>query len=93
MNVVTVLDFGLAKALPDSLAAAVSSTVSTVVMRIFAIGTSRQLFPTSGVPPPGEWRYDVTRDGQRFLVSVPVDPGTPKPITVVLNWAENLRGR
>jgi len=50
MNVVTVLDFGLAKALPDSLAAAVSSTVSTVVMRIFAIGTSRQLFPTSGVP-------------------------------------------
>jgi Tol biopolymer transport system component/predicted Ser/Thr protein kinase len=35
--------------------------------------------------------YDVTPDGQRFLVSLPVgDPGTSR-ITVVLNWASGLR--
>jgi hypothetical protein len=34
--------------------------------------------------------YDVTPDGQRFLVSLPVgDPGTSR-ITVVLNWASGL---
>jgi hypothetical protein len=36
--------------------------------------------------------YDVTPDGQRFLVNgPPADPGPP--MTVVLNWTAGLNGR
>ena len=35
----------------------------------------------------GEWSYDVTRDGQLFVVSVPMGEPAPAPIVVVLNWA------
>jgi len=34
--------------------------------------------------------YSPSRDGQRFLVTVPVDNARPSPITVVINWAANL---
>jgi hypothetical protein len=35
--------------------------------------------------------YDVTADGQRFLLNgPPADPGPP--ITVVLNWTAGLNG-
>jgi hypothetical protein len=39
------------------------------------------------------FKYDVTRDGSRFLmVSPAVDtPRAPAPITVVLNWQEALK--
>ena len=39
-------------------------------------------------------RYDVTRDGQRFLVNVLMDKEKPEPlgpITVVLNWPAGLK--
>ena len=35
-------------------------------------------------------QYDVTRDGQRFLLNVPVEEGRPQTITVVLNWMVGL---
>jgi Tol biopolymer transport system component len=35
--------------------------------------------------------WDVTADGQRFLVASPVAPQTTTPITVVLNWEAGLR--
>jgi hypothetical protein len=36
--------------------------------------------------------YDVTRDGQRFLINEPpADPGPP--ITVVFNWTAGLNGK
>jgi Tol biopolymer transport system component len=35
--------------------------------------------------------YDVTRDGDRFLVRVPADAGMPEPIVVLLNWPSLLR--
>ena len=37
-------------------------------------------------------QYDVTANGQRFLLNLPVDetPDFP-PITVVLNWTAGLR--
>jgi hypothetical protein len=34
--------------------------------------------------------WEVTRDGTRFLVSVPVEQGTP-PFTVVLNRQSGLK--
>lgn len=36
-------------------------------------------------------RYDVTRDGQRFLVRMPAESGMPEPIVVLLNWPSLLR--
>jgi Tol biopolymer transport system component len=35
-------------------------------------------------------RYDVTRDGNRFLVRMPVD-AEPQPITLVLNWPARIK--
>ncbi|MGH9882360.1 MAG: TolB family protein, partial [Pyrinomonadaceae bacterium] len=38
--------------------------------------------------------YDVTADGQRFLVNTPVEenaPSSPSPVTVVTNWAARLK--
>ena len=35
--------------------------------------------------------YDLTRDGQRFLVRVPVEEISSPPITVVLNWTADLK--
>jgi hypothetical protein len=34
--------------------------------------------------------WEVTGDGNRFLVSVPVEQGVP-PFTVVLNWQSGLK--
>ena len=42
------------------------------------VGTSEQLF------------YDVSRDGQRFLINTEVMEVEVKPMTVVLNWAARL---
>ena len=37
-------------------------------------------------------QYDVARDGQRFLLNVPLDDAsTASPITVVVNWAAGLK--
>lgn len=39
------------------------------------------------------WRsfYDVSADGQRFLVNTVVDEGTSGPITLVVNWPALLK--
>jgi Tol biopolymer transport system component len=36
-------------------------------------------------------QYDVTPDGQRFLINTPVEGATSPPLTVVLNWQAGLR--
>jgi dipeptidyl aminopeptidase/acylaminoacyl peptidase len=36
-------------------------------------------------------QYDVTADGQRFVVLAPVEGDTQSPITVVLNWTAGLK--
>lgn len=51
----------------------------------------KALFQTPIVVQAGD-QYDVTADGERFLVIEPLDDGGPQ-ITVVLNWAEELAGR
>jgi hypothetical protein len=38
-------------------------------------------------------QYDVTRDGQRFLLNSLTEESAPSPITVVLNWQEELKQR
>lgn len=51
------------------------------------VGTATTLFALKGIP----WRdFDVSRDGQRFLAHVPESSGDRKPLTVVLNWTDEL---
>ena len=35
--------------------------------------------------------YDVSFDGQRFLINTPVKQGDTSPMTFVLNWAAKLQ--
>jgi hypothetical protein len=36
-------------------------------------------------------QYDVARDGQRFLLNVPLDDAADSSITVVVNWTAGLK--
>ncbi len=38
----------------------------------------------------GGRHYDVTADGERFLLLKPLTGGAPTPITVILNWTSLL---
>jgi hypothetical protein len=60
------------------------------------VGTAVPLFEArmlNGRNPAVGFRaqYDVTRDGQRFLLNVPLEETAPSPITVVLNWSAALK--
>lgn len=62
----------------------------------FRPGAPNPLFPTRLEFDPGvdlnrfSRQYDVTRDGQRFLLSQHVADATDAPITVVVNWPKLL---
>ena len=43
--------------------------------------------------PSGPGTWDVTADGQRFLVSVPADAAAQAPFTIVENWMAGLKSR
>ena len=49
------------------------------------VGAAKPLFKVRPNLDWGLW-YDVTRDGQRFLVNTLPDHGTPTPLTLVVNW-------
>jgi len=60
----------------------------------FAAGTPRMLFEGQYVLTPGTVpNYDVSRDGQRFLMikAVEQSQAAPTQINVVLNWFEELK--
>ena len=56
------------------------------------VGPVRELF---GVRPMGaRSQYDVTADGQRFLVATNAtepQPSAPPPMTVVVNWTAEFK--
>ena len=57
------------------------------------VGPVRKLFPVSIELSQGNVYYDVTRDGQRFLVREPATPGqevTPESLRIVVNWPSLL---
>jgi Tol biopolymer transport system component len=62
----------------------------------FEIGASRILFEARalagaiGSGPTG-YAYDVTRDGQRFLVIDHADQGGDQPLTLITNWQAGIR--
>jgi Tol biopolymer transport system component len=51
----------------------------------------RALFETQIEAYTAPNRYDVTADGQRFLVNVPVGAPVTTPLTVVMNWTTAIR--
>jgi Tol biopolymer transport system component len=57
----------------------------------FSAGAAQPLFKSR----PSLWRYpyDVSPDGQRFLVISPTDEGDSPPITLVVNWPALLKKR
>jgi Tol biopolymer transport system component len=48
------------------------------------------LFQTRTTPGTWNW-YDVTGDGQRFLMNLPLEWPNASPITVVTNWTEKVK--
>jgi len=56
----------------------------------FQFEPAHMLFQTR--PIPETWNlYDVSPDGQRFLVNLPLEWSSAAPITVVTNWTEKLK--
>ena len=57
----------------------------------FEAGVPEPLFETRVDSITGAPLYDVSADGRRFLVNVPVEENAPAPVTVVLDWTADLK--
>jgi hypothetical protein len=57
----------------------------------FDAGTPRALFETHLKGAPALRRYDVSPDGQRFLMNTLVGDAKANPITLVQNWTAELK--
>jgi eukaryotic-like serine/threonine-protein kinase len=67
---------------------------SVMTDKAFSVQSTTPLVQTP-LPLPltqggGPSQYDVSPDGQRFLLLVPIGSATPAPITVRLNWLTSL---
>src|SRR5439155_6426829 len=50
-----------------------------------------QAHPQQPIASPDLVTYDVSSDGQRFLINSKVDAPTATPLSVVLNWASEMQ--
>jgi len=62
----------------------------------FKAGVAKALFRVpvvggAGGGPSVAWRWDISLDGQRFLVNTSYDEGAAVPVTVVTNWTGLLK--
>jgi eukaryotic-like serine/threonine-protein kinase len=57
----------------------------------FEIGVPRQLFQAAIKDLHHGLCYSASKDGQRFLVNTYVETNNPAPMTVVLNWTNDLK--
>jgi eukaryotic-like serine/threonine-protein kinase len=71
-----------------SMMAAAVASETTGTRLVFLPGASQPLFDTHSQPINTlAWRYDVTPDGKRFLLALPVGASAgPPPLNVVVNW-------
>jgi Tol biopolymer transport system component len=56
----------------------------------FEVGAVKSLFAPR-IATGGRYQYDVSPDGQRFLINTALDQATSAPITVVVNWTAGLK--
>jgi dipeptidyl aminopeptidase/acylaminoacyl peptidase len=70
-------------------------TVDVITRPAFSAGTPRLLFPlpASSIPTLNGNGWDVTPDGQGFLLAQRRSDRVDNPIIVVLNWWAALEGR
>ena len=57
----------------------------------FRVGTVRELFTLSGLGAMPGYLYDVTSDGQKFLVIQDLVHTSTAPLTLVVNWDAELK--
>jgi len=55
----------------------------------FEVGAVKPLFQTHATG--SRYEYDVTADGQRFLINTAPEQTASAPVTVVLNWTAGLK--
>jgi hypothetical protein len=55
------------------------------------VGTPRPLFQTQVSTFGAPNRYDVSADGQKFLVNSSVQETSRVPLEVIVNWAAGLK--
>ncbi len=69
-----------------------AATVNGEVAR-FEVGAARPLFAVRPRPQVtlGDYPYDVSADGKRFLVNTLVEETTSSAITLVVNWTAGLK--
>jgi dipeptidyl aminopeptidase/acylaminoacyl peptidase len=77
---------------PDSMLMAVEISTKPV----FQAGVAKALFHVpvaggEGGAPTIAWRWDISPDGQRFLVNAAPEDRSSTPVTVVANWSALLR--
>jgi hypothetical protein len=59
----------------------------------FQAGPPAALFPTHRRQPVSAmdfFSYDVTPDGQRFLINTRLDEPNAAPLSIILNWASEM---
>ena len=69
-------------------------SVSVTADSSFAASTPAPLFQLRMIPVPltqPRQQYAVTAKGDRFLVNTVVEPTSPPPVTIVLNWTAALK--
>jgi serine/threonine-protein kinase len=79
------------------------TSVAVQTSATFSAGNPTKLFDTRYFPGNAERTYDVTRDGQKFLMikdaakpaaaQTPAGAEAPTNMVVVLNWSEELKQR
>jgi Tol biopolymer transport system component len=57
----------------------------------FSAGSSTKLFPFHGAG--GNWRYDVSADGSRMLVTRALQEDLASPVTLITGWTAKVEGR
>ncbi len=69
--------------------------VSVSIGSSFSVGPATRLFEHAGWLPSGNYApYDISADGQRFILAGPAGADAPEPsIRVVMNWFEEFRDR
>ena len=65
------------------------AAATTVGRTRIEVGPVKELFQLSPVTP--RYFYDVSPDGQRFLVNTAAEPPTPVPLALVINWHALLK--
>jgi eukaryotic-like serine/threonine-protein kinase len=67
--------------------------VAVTMGATFEAGSSVVLFQTHRRPPVTSqdvFSYDVSSDGQRFLIATKVDEANAAPLSILLNWSSEM---